>query len=321
MVAVTGASGLIGRHIVEKLVSEGTVVVALVRNPSAAFPAQVIVRHADVLDPLAMEVALEGVSAVIHTAAFVSFNPRKRKDIMEVNVDGTRHLINLCLRMGVKHFIHISSVAALGRKPGEIVTEDHLWTGLGATDYALSKYLAELEVYRGAEEGMIVNLLNPSVVLSASQLHRSSATLFDYVWNENRFYTHGMLNYIDVRDVADAVHLLLLQPQPGQKFILSAGSISYKEFFTRVATQWKKQAPNIKIPLSLAVMFGWLEEIRSILLRREPLVTRQSAAITVRSYKYDNSRARALLGVPFREINQTIAWCCEDYKQNIKRNK
>lgn len=321
MVAVTGASGLIGRHIVEKLVAEGVAVVALVRDPLNNFPAPVIVRQIDILDPLSMEVALEGASTVIHSAAFVSFNPRKRNRIVEVNVEGTRHLINLCLRMEIKNFIHISSVAALGRKQGEPVTEDHLWTGLHASDYARSKYLAELEVYRGAEEGLIVSLVNPSVVLSASQLHRSSATLFDYIWKENRFFTNGMLNYVDVRDVADAVYELLQRPHPGQKFILSAGSISYDDFFKRVAFRWKKRAPFIKIPSSMVSVFGWLEEIRSILLQREPLVTRQSAAMASRSFSYDNSKAKHLLGIRFRPIDDTIAWCCEAYLRNVKGNK
>lgn len=317
MVAVTGASGLIGRHLVEKLVAEHIEVVALVRNPMDTFSEPVIVKRADILDPISMEIALEGVSHVIHAAGFVSFNPRKRKDINLVNVEGTRHLVNLCLRMGIGNFIHISSVAALGRKEGESITENHLWTGLHSSDYARSKHLAELEVYRGAEEGLTVGLINPSVVLAASQLHRSSATLFDYVWKENRFYTDGILNYVDVRDVADAAYQLLKQPFPGQKFILSGGSIPYRDFFKHVASRWNKRAPSVKIPLSMVSAFGWTEEIRSFLLHREPIVTRQSAAMTARSFSYDNSKARGTLNIPFRPIEETIAWCCEDYLQNV----
>ncbi|MDZ4714320.1 MAG: NAD-dependent epimerase/dehydratase family protein [Cytophagales bacterium] len=319
MIAITGASGLIGTHLVERLVNEGVPVVALVRNVSSHFPPGVTVRQADLLDPLSMETALEGVSTVIHAAALVSFNPHRAKSIAEVNVDGTRHLVNICLRLGILNFIHVSSVAALGRKPGEPVTEEHPWTGLSTTDYARSKYLAELEVYRGAEEGLTVSIINPSVVLSASQLHRSSAVLFDYVWKERRFYTQGHLNYVDVRDVADAVYKLYVQPRPGQKFILSAGSIPYLDFFQRVADKLKKRPPSIEVPTSLVSVFGWLEEVRSLVLNREPLVTRQTAAMAASSFVYDHRKATEILGIHFRPIDESISWCCERYLENVTR--
>ena len=214
--AAPGATGLLGQHIIEKLVAEGVQTVALCRgDQELKFPT--LKRYADVMDPISLHGALEGVKTVIHAAALVSFNPRLRNKIFDVNVTGTRNVVDTCLHLGIKSLIHISSISALGRKPGEKVTEESKWTGLFASDYASSKYLAELEIFRGAEEGLVVSLVNPSVVLSASQLHRSSSILFDYVWNQNRFYTGGTLNYVDARDVADAVFSIYQQPQPNQK--------------------------------------------------------------------------------------------------------
>ncbi len=321
MVAVTGASGLLGRHIVEKLVAEGVAVLALVRDPQTAFAKSVIVRQIDILDPFTIQTALEGATAVIHAAGFVSFNPRRRKEIMDVNVGGTRNVVDVCLHLGIKNLVHISSVSALGRKSGEIVTEDHSWTGLDASDYATSKYLAELEVYRGAEEGLTVGLINPSVILSGSQSHRSSATLFDYVWAENRFYTDGHLNYVDARDVSDVVYELLTQPRSGERFILTGGTIHYGEFFARLAKQWNKRAPTIRISSSLVFLFGLGEELRSFILRKEPQVTRQSAMMTVRNYSYSTEKAQRVLNTRFRTIEESISWCCTQYSQNVSRNK
>lgn len=321
MVGVTGASGLVGRHLVEKLVAEGVAVAAIVRNPKEVFSPSVVVRTADVMDPLGMRQSLEGITTVIHAAANVSFNPRRRKEIAEINVAGTRHVVNACLQSGIKNLVHVSSVAALGRKAGEPITEDHVWTGLHVSDYAHSKYLAELEVFRGAEEGLNVSLVNPSVVLSGAHPNRSSASLLSYVWRGGRFYTHGMLNYVDARDVADAVYHLVQHPMPGQKYILSGGSITYKEFFDRLARHWGKRAPSIRISSGTVSVLGFAEELLSALLNREPRVTRQSAAMTVRSFSYDTSKAHRLLGKFFRPIEDTLAWCCENYAQNVNRNK
>lgn len=321
MIAITGASGLLGRHLVEKLRSEGVDVIAVVRDTQVSFPDGVDVRQGDVVDPLAIQEAIEGADAVIHAAALVSFNPRRRKEILNVNVDGTRNVVNACLKLGIKTLVHISSVSALGRKPGTAITEEDTWTDQYSSDYGTSKYLAELEIYRGAEEGLTVGIVNPSVILSGYPIHRSSGSLFDYVWKERRFYADGILNYVDVRDVGDAVFQLLKNPRPGERFTLSAGTLPYRDFFSRVAHQWKKRAPSVKIPGALLYAFGLAEEIRCWLIGAEPLITRQSAASTAHNFRYDTSKAQRDLGTQYRELDESIAWCCAEYGQHVSRNK
>jgi len=320
-VAVTGASGLLGRHVIDKLLEEQVPVIALVRDTRTSFPAGVSVRHIDMTDPTSMHEAFEGAGTIVHAAGFVSFNPRRRKEIMEINVEGTRHVVNVCLDLGIKNIVQISSVSALGRKPGEMVNEDDPWTGLHASDYGTSKYLAELEIYRGAEEGMNVGLVNPSVILTGSQPHRSSASILDYVWNGNRFVTGGFLNYVDARDVSDAVFALIKTPRNGERFILSGGRIAFEDFFRRVAKVWNKRAPSIHISPAMASMFGWAEEVRSFLTGSEPMVTRQSARMTILEYEYDTTRSKTILGMRYRELDETIAWCCAAYAQNVTANK
>lgn len=321
MIAVTGASGLLGRHLVDKLLEEGEQVIAVVRDGSARFPEGVLVRAADLMDSFALQEALKGVHAVVHCAALVSFNPRRRSEIMRVNVEGTRNLVNICLQERIPNLIQISSVSALGRKPGVLIREEDPWTDQYATDYATSKYLAELEVFRGAEEGLTVGLVNPSVILSGNPLHRSSGSLFDYVWRGRRFYTEGTFNYVDARDVSDAVYSLIRNPRPGERFILSAGNISYFDFFSRLARHWQKRSPSIRIPHALVAAFGFTEEIRCWLTGREPLVTRQSAAMTVRDFRYDNSKGMNILGVRYRTLDETVEWCCAQYAQHVSGNK
>jgi len=321
MIAVTGASGLLGQHLVERLVAEGLPVRVIVRNDQVRFPAGVAVYQTDVLDLPGLFKALDGVTLVIHAAGLVSFNPRRRDEIFSVNVEGTRNVVNTCLKVGVKSFIQISSVSALGRKPGTSVTEEDPWTGLYVNDYARSKYLAELEAFRGGEEGLTVSVVNPSVILSGNPLHRSSGSLFDYVWNEKPFYTSGMLNFVDIRDVVDTVIKLIDSPRPGERITLNGGSIPYREFFNGVARRWKKQPPNVKVPGWLVSFFGIVEEIRGLLTDREPMVTRHSAKMTVRKFQYDTTKAREKLGITFRNIDDTLDWCCATYLRDVNGNK
>lgn len=322
IVAVTGATGLLGRHIVEKLLAEGVKTLALHRSGrEALLPEEITKRQGDVLDQVSLEDAFEGATTVIHAAALVSYNPRWRKRILEVNVAGTRNVVDACLQSGVKNLIHISSVSALGRKPDQLVNEESKWTGHHSSDYGQSKYLAELEVFRGAEEGLTVCMVNPSLILTASQLHRSSSTLFDYVWKERRFYTDGVLNYVDARDVAETVFQLYKKPWPGEKFLLSAGCLSFQDFFSQVAKHFNKKAPSTRISSSLSYWAGWVEEMRGLLFNQEPLVTRKLARLAVQSFRYDNRKVQELVGVRFRTLEETLDWCCEVYQRNVKTNK
>jgi dihydroflavonol-4-reductase len=274
-------------------------------------PGNVKKRQGDVLDPVSLLEAFEGITTVIHCAAYVSFNPRRRKKLLEVNVEGTKHVVNACLQKGIRNLIHVSSVAALGSVPGQPISEESTWTNEVSSDYGLSKYLAELEVFRGAEEGLTVSIVNPSVILSAVRLHRSSAALLDYVWNERKFYTKGSLNYVDGRDVTEAVFRLYQHPRPGEKFILSAGSLPLKDFFERVAGQLNKRAVSVRISPGLS----------AFVTGREPMITRQSARLAQQTFHFENKKAQQVLGLQFRSLDETIAWCSADYVRNVKLNK
>jgi dihydroflavonol-4-reductase len=322
IVAVTGATGLLGGHILQRLCDANVPVIALYRaGQEEALPDGVTKREADILDQPSLIEAFEGATTVVHAAAFVSFNPRRKKKVFVVNVEGTRQVVNTCLQLGIKNLIHVSSVSALGRKSGTRTTEETKWDKSITSAYGESKHLAELEVFRGGEEGLNVSIVNPSIVLSGSKPARSSATLFDYVWNQKPFYTNGAMNYVDARDVAEAIYKLYLQPQPGEKFILSAGSIPFIEFFTAVAKKFNRKAPNISISPATAQLAGWTEEVLAFLLNREPVVTRESARMAVQSFEYENKKAVEMLELQFQTLETTLAWCCAEYLRNVNPKK
>ncbi len=322
MVAVTGATGLLGGHILDRFKIANVPITALCRaGQQEMLPQGMSKKEADILDPTSLIDAFEGATTVVHAAAFVSFNPRRKKKVFAVNVDGTRNVVNTCLQLGIQNLIHVSSVSALGRKSGNLTTEETKWDKTQRSAYGESKHLAELEVFRGAEEGLKVSIVNPSIVLSGSKPERSSATLFDYVWNEKSFYTKGMMNYVDARDVAEAIFKLYLQPKPGEKFILSAGSISFQDFFKAVAKKFNKKAPGFLVAPSTAQLAGWAEELLAILMNREPVVTRESARMAVQSFQYQNKKVIEMLDVQFQTLETTLEWCCAEYLRNVNPNK
>ena len=322
MVAITGATGLLGGHILDRFRAEAVNPIALCRPGQDSLLLEGIhKRTGDILDQVSLREAFDGATTVIHAAAFVSFNPRRRKEIFEVNVKGTRNVVDTCLQLGIKNLIHISSVSALGRKPEEEISEESKWNGGYSSLYAESKYLAELEVFRAAEEGLTVSVLNPSTILSASQPNRSSGTLFNYCWDEIPFYTGGTLNYVDAREVAEATYQLYKKPRAGEKFILNAGALLYLDFFQKVAKRLNKRSPSIKISPFLSSWAGWAEEVRSLIAHREPIVTRQSARMAIQSFHYKNKKAQADLGIRFRPLEETLDWCCSHYLGNVNPNK
>ena len=323
MIAVTGSNGLLGSYIVRKLVSTNTPFVALKRKGSDTSLLQDIQekitwREIEITNPVSVEEALSGVSGVIHTAAYVSFNPRKADTIFQINTEGTRNVVNACLTNNIKRLLHISSVAALGRQKGQtILNEENKWIDTGINSvYGKSKYKAELEVFRGQEEGLSTIILNPSVILGFSNWDKSSTKLFKYVWKQRPFYINGSLNYVDVRDLADTALLLFNSPIEGERFIISAGSVPFKTFFDKTAQEFQKKGPRLKVNGTLAKVLAGLESGRTWLTGSEPIITRETARLVDTFFQYDNQKVKKALNFNFQTIDSTLHWCSQEYKKH-----
>ncbi len=320
MIAVTGANGLLGSFIVRRLIASNQSFIALKRKDSDVslledLNSKITWRDADVTNPVELNEALQDVTHVIHAAAIVSFSPRDAKMIYNVNVLGTRNVVNACLTNNVKRLLHISSVAAFGRQTGQLeIDENNKWVsnGLNST-YAESKYLAELEVFRGQEEGMSTVIVNPSVILAPTDWNRSSAQLFKYVYREKSFYIDGTLNYVDVRDVASIACALLTSGIENERFIANAGSISYKDFFDNIAKHFNKKAPSIKLSNFLLKVVSTLEDIRSKITYSTPLISRETARLADITFNYNNQKIVKTLSFQFEKFDKTLQWCCENY--------
>ena len=328
MIGVTGANGLLGSFIIRKLIEENEPFIAFKRSNSdvsllSDLSEKIQWRELDLCNPVSMDDALQGVTAIIHAAAMVSFNPRKASAISRINTDGTRNLVNACLANGIRHFIHISSVGALGRvKDQTLIDENHKWVESAShNSYATSKYLAELEVFRAQEEGLRTVILNPSVILAPADWTKSSARLFKYIWDEPLFYIDGSLNYVDVRDVATVAWKVLNSGTENERFIVSAGAVSFKEFFDAVARRFGKRPPMIKLNANLLKIVAGFEAIRAKLRRSEPLVTPDAARLAGNFFQFQNNKIITELDFEFRPLGNTLDWCCQYYMQNFALKK
>lgn len=317
---------MLGSFIVRKLLAQGEPFIALKRSNSdvsllADVQSSIQWKDVDILDPVSTGEALENVSEVIHAAAVVSFNPRDARKIFRVNVEGTRNVVNACLNGHVKKLVYISSVAALGRLKGQAeIDEGQKWTDnpLNST-YAESKYLAELEVFRAHEEGLNTVIVNPSVILAGADWNKSSAKLFKYVWDERPFYIDSFLNYVDVRDVADATYRLLRADHRGERFILNAGAIALPEFLNKMAVRFSKKPPAMRLNKTILRLVAAGESVRSWFSRSEPLITRETARLAGTRFLYRNEKIKKQLNFEFQTIDQTLEWCCEYYMKQSKR--
>ncbi len=328
MILVTGANGLLGSFILRKLVAEGESVIALKRKTSDTYLTddlknKITWRDADITDTISLNESFKDASLVIHAAAMVSFNPREEDQLYKVNVEGTKNVVNACLANGIKKLIHISSVAALGRQKGSsTLDENSKWVDSPLnSSYAKSKYLAELEVYRGLEEGLPASIVNPSFILASSDWEKSSSQMFNYIWKEKKIYSSGQANYVDVEDVAEIVFKLCKQDFVGERFIASGGTISFKELFEQMALRLKKKPPTIKINSKLLTAFAFLEEIRCQLLGSKPLITRESVKATKENFIYSNQKSIERLAMQYKTLSETLDGCCDYYLRTYNTKK
>jgi len=328
MIAVTGANGLLGSFTIRKLIQEQKSFVAIKRAGSDTTLLQDVEekiqwRTADVLNPFMLTDALEGCTNVIHAAAIVSFNPHRANEVLEINAVGTRNVVNVCLQQNIKRLVHISSVAALGRqKEQTLIQEDSKWVDNPMNSvYANSKYKAELEVFRGQEEGLNTVILNPSVILAPADWNRSSAKLFRYAWNHRPFYIDASLNYVDVRDVASCAYQLLESNFEAQRFIANAGNISFKKFFEKTANQFDVKPPSIRLSKNVVKGVARVERVRTWFTRSEPLITRETAQLVGSQFLYDNKKIKKNLKFEFQTLDNTLEWCCDYYSKKFDSKK
>lgn len=322
MIAVTGANGLLGSYIVRLLHERKQPFVALKRSGSdtahlSDLTEHILWREGDITDSISLQHAFEGVTGIIHTAGMVSFNPRNAKKVFATNTTGTQNIVNTALALGIKRLLHVSSVAALGRQKDQThVDESNKWIESPVNSYyAQSKYNAELEVFRGQEEGLHTVIINPSVILGYSNWDKSSSQLFKYAWQQKPFYMRGAMNFVDVCDVAHIALQLFDSAIENERFILNAGSVPFKNLFDTLARNFGKKGPTIQVDKPFLAPLATLESFRTLLTGSEPIITRETARLAGTHYYYSAEKIKKALNFQFQSFEATAQWCCKRYTE------
>jgi len=324
LIFVTGGTGLVGSRLLYVLLKRGKEVHALARKESnTAYVKKVfsyysdqaselfdrIIWHeGDVTQPDSLLMEMEGMEEVYHTAAFVSFQPSDKQKIFAVNHRGTENVLNAALENKVRKFCHVSSVAALGHSvDGSPINEESEWDfELDKSDYAVSKFLAEMEVNRAIEEGLSAVIVNPVVILGSGFWSRGSSSFFRHVYKGMKYYTEGTNGYVDVRDVVDIMLHLMDNNCFNERFVLSSQCISYKEILMQIADNLKVKPPNKRVTSSMLNLAWRLESLKSTLTGKQPKITRKSAKSAEENLIYSNRKVLDQLNYSFVPVNDTI---------------
>ena len=325
MIFVTGGTGFLGSYILQELVLQGKPVRALRRHLTVPFylhPGileKISWVEGDILDTDRLAENLEGCSQVIHAAGLVSFVPGDRQKLFKLNIEGTANLVNAAIESGIRDFIQVSSVSALGRHAGEgPMDEEKKWMGnQGQSNYGISKYYAEMEVWRGMGEGLTPLIVNPATILGYGDWNHTSCGLFKTAWREFPWYMEGSNGFVDVQDAARAIIALADSGIRNERFIISAENRTYREIFNWMAHGFGKKSPSKKAGPFLAGLAWRTEKIKSLFSRHKPLITRESVAIAGRKSLYDNRKLlRALPAFHFRSLEDSIFEACSGYQKN-----
>ncbi|MBS4013792.1 MAG: NAD-dependent epimerase/dehydratase family protein [Bacteroidetes bacterium] len=336
MILVTGGSGLVGSHLLFQLSKTQNEVLAIKRENSDLSVIKKIFNFydiengetlfekikwldADVTDIFSLLKAFEGVEKVYHCAAVVSFNPSDIASMIEINVNGTANVVNACIEKGVKKLIHCSSIAAIGKpNTGNYIDESIIWkTSPRNSNYAISKFGAEREVWRGIEEGLNAAIVNPSVIIGPGDPSRSSGQLYRQIQKGLKFYTTGITGFVDVRDVSAAMILLMESDINSQRFILNSENLQYKLIFDMLAKEIGVKPPSIKAGKFLTQIAWRLEKVRSVFSGKKPLITKETVRNAANVSYYSNKKIIEKTGYSFIPINDAIKNTCRFYEKYL----
>lgn len=237
---------------------------------------------------------------------------------MHINIEGTSHIVNLCLEHGVR-LVHVSSIAAIGiNKQGAPANEDDKWIfDPKASSYSLAKYRAEMEVWRGIMEGLDAVIVNPSVIMGTGAGKIASNALFDVVKKGLKIYPPGSVGIVDAEDVAKIMIMLMNRKSiSGERFILNSDNLTNKELLDKIAELMNSPKPTIAANRTL-LSIGWrLSKALSLLTGKKPVLTKESARAAIRKLQFDNSKITSTIGYKFKPVDETLQRVYDTYYAN-----
>jgi nucleoside-diphosphate-sugar epimerase len=325
---ITGGTGFVGSYIIRYLLRDYDYKIRVLKRKNSPMDLVQEVKdkvewiEGDLLDTVSLEDAMQDVDEVYHCGALISFEPKHFKKMHRINEEGTANVVNIALDLGVKKLIHLSSIAALGRyKHISHYDENTKWDRSHLnSQYAISKHMAEQEVWRGIAEGLNAVIVNPSVIIGSGIWGSGTTTFFEQVWKGLRFYPGGATGFVDVRDVANFSVQLMESDISKERFVLNSENWAYRELFTEIAKAFDKNPPSIKTNglMNAAAWRGdWL---LSKITGKNRLITKEIITHISQKYTYGSSKSKSVLDFNYIPTLQTLAETCLQYLNAKKEN-
>lgn len=326
MVIVTGATGLLGSHLLVELVKKHDHIVAGFQTKSKIqqvkalfqfrFPEsfenhwlKIEWREIDILSIDDLEQCIEPEAEVYHCAALVSFQRSDFSKLMKINREGTSNVVNVCLEKGIRKLCYVSSTAAIGGGAEGVLTEKSKWKKTKKTSaYGISKYSAEKEVWRGIEEGLQAVMVNPSVILGAGNWNDSSLTIFKQVHKGLRFYPKGANATVDARDVSEIMVRLMESEIQSERFLCIGSNQSFKELLSTVALGMKKAPPSIAVSNWFLRLLGTVLQFITTITGMRFSLSKETLHSSIGETKYDASKIKEQLSFHFRSLEESVTY-------------
>jgi dihydroflavonol-4-reductase len=314
---IIGGNGFVGQHLVKYLCAQGVDVTYTYRNNKSLFIVEEDIPETrkpknlalDILDVDALQEIIPNYTHIFHCANMVSFDAAAADTVLHNNAEGTANVVNACVEHNIQKLVFVSSVAAISRGSGNsIITEQTPWLSTEKRSiYALSKYKAELEVWRGIAEGLNAVIINPSIILGEGDWNSSSAQLYKHAYKEFSYYTSGVNGFVDVQDVVQIMWLLMCSDVSAQRFIVNGGNYTYKLVLEKMALAMsKKPASKEAKPWMVALLWRYFA-LRKFFTGKAALITKETAHTSMSKYEYDSTKIlQQLQGFGFTGLEDTI---------------
>ena len=324
MIAVTGATGLVGTYLLAELVKKQESIKAFYRTDEKRKESLKIIEEVygeaskdavarinwiqlDILDIYALAEHLNDVVYLYHCAGKISNKPSEIRQTRKVNIEGTANVMNMALKKNIKKVCHVSSVAALGHhEKGEIDENSIRDNNKKVSNYSIAKYGAEMEAWRVAEEGLPLVIVNPSIIIGEGFYHSGSGQLLQKVRSGTNFYVEKVGGFVDVKDVVRAMIKLMKSDVQHERFIISGENRSIKDFMHDLALALNQHPAQFKLRKFILYLFWIIELVIAFLGIKKRLLTLQMIHELHNKNYYDNTKIKETIGFHFTPINETI---------------
>jgi dihydroflavonol-4-reductase len=323
MVLVTGGTGLVGAHLLIHLLEKGEKVRATYRNLNSTQKTKSLFSlykkeslyetiqwiEADILDIPSLENAFQEIVYVYHCAAMISFDPKEEDLVRKTNIEGTANIVNFCLTYTIQKLCHVSSIAALGdlAEHESIITEETEWNPEKPhSDYAISKYGAEMEVWRGQQEGLEIVIINPGIIIGPGFWNQGSGELFTKVKNGLPFYTKGSTGFIAVSDLTTIMYELMKSRIHGERFTLVSQNIIFRDLLFSIADALKVKRPKYHGTPFIMNSLSKLDWIASTFFGLRRKLSKASARSSYSNDLFSNEKTKNALNITFIDVHAYI---------------